>query len=231
MYQANLGNSLSMQVGIFRESDSYGDDKESNNNTNTTGRLTYLVMNNSNKLLHIGAAMSNRKNNDNTYGFSVRPENHLGNKLMTPSFSNVNETNITGLEIAYVSGRLSLQGEYVITTVSAVTEHELTGYYGQVSYFLTGESRPYKNSYTGFSRVKPKANYDPGKGAIELAARVSQMDLTKVNMGILDNTTIGVNWYLNPYTRVMLNYVMGEMSEGTEITTENAVMMRLQVDF
>ena len=115
------------------------------------------------------------------------------------------------------------------------TEYELNGYYGQVSYFLTGESRPYKSSYAGFSRVKPNNNYGfNGKGSIELVARISKMDLSNAEKGILDSKTIGVNWYLNPNTRVMFNYVMGELSESDEfgiITQENAVMMRVQIDF
>ena len=79
--------------------------------------------------------------------------------------------------MAYVNGSLSIQGEYVTTTVSAETEYELTGYYGQISYFLTGESRPYKNSYAGFSRVKPKNNFGTSRrGAIELVARISKMN-------------------------------------------------------
>ena len=50
--------------------------------------------------------------------------------------------------------------------------------------------------------------------------------------GSLEDFTIGLNWYLNPNTRVMLNYVMGELTDGVgEVITENAVMMRIQLDF
>ena len=125
-----------------------------------------------------------------------------------------------------------MQGEYLQTTLVGVTETKLSSYYGQISYFLTGESRPYKSSLDGISRVNPNNNYGSGgKGAIELIARVSNMDLTAAHEGNLDDITVGVNWYLNPHTRVMLNYVMGEMTNETEIITENAVMMRVQLDF
>ena len=110
-------------------------------------------------------------------------------------------------------------------------ESMLNSYYGQISYFITGESRPYKSSLDGFGRVTPNSNYGDGKGAIELVARISNMNLTAGNEGTLDNITVGLNWYLNPNTRVMLNYVRGEMTKGTEISTENAAMMRVQVDF
>lgn len=232
MYHTTFGEKISLQTGVFREGDSFGNDKESTNNVNITSRITYLAMNDGDKLLHLGASNSIRKNSSHSYGFSSRAENHLGNKLMSVDFEGVEETNILGGEIAYVNNSLSVQGEYLQTTVIGETETELSSYYGQISYFLTGESRPYKNSLSGFGRVKPNNNYGSGgKGAIELVARTSSMDLTAANQGTLNDITLGLNWYLNPHTRIMLNYVMGEMTNETEVITENAVMMRVQLDF
>ena len=241
MYNTNIANKISLQAGVFSNGYNFGNELW-NYNINVNGRITYLAINNENQLLHLGLASSKRKSSNHTYRFSTRAENHLGTKLLNPEFTDVGETNILGAEIAYVRNRLSLQGEYLRTTVSLTpemelhsSEYELNGYYGQVSYFLTGESRPYKNSYAGFNRVKPNNNYGSnGKGAIELVARISKMDLSNAGMGILDSKTIGVNWYLNPNTRVMFNYVMGELEESDEfgiITQENAVMMRVQIDF
>jgi phosphate-selective porin OprO/OprP len=232
MYHTTFGEKISLQTGVFREGDSFGDDKESTNNVNITSRITYLAMNNDSKILHLGASNSIRKNSSHSYGFSSRAENHLGNKLMSVDFEDVDKTNILGGEIAYVNNALSVQAEYLQATVIGATETELSSYYGQISYFLTGESRPYKSSLDGFARVNPNNNYGSGgKGAIELVARASSMDLTAANEGALNDITLGVNWYLNPHTRVMLNYVIGEMTNETEVITENAVMMRVQLDF
>ena len=232
MYHTTFGEKISLQTSVFREGDSFGNDKESTNNVNITSRITYLAMNDDNKLLHLGVANSIRKNAEKTYGFSTRAENHLGNKLTSVSFDNVDETNILGGEFAYVNGSLFLQGEYLQTTVSGINETELSSYYGQISYFLTGERRAYKNSLSGFGSVKPNNNYgENGWGAIELAVRLSSMDLTTANAGTLEDITVGINWYLNPNTRVMFNYVIGEMINGEEIITEDAVMMRVQLGF
>jgi phosphate-selective porin OprO/OprP len=231
MYHTSFGDRLSIQSGVFCEGDSFGNNKESTNNVNVTSRITYLAMNNNSKTLHLGASNSIRKNSDHSYGFSSRSGNHLGNKLISVSFEDVEETNILGGEIAYVNNALSVQAEYLQTTIIGATESMLSSYYGQISYFITGESRPYKSSLDGFGRVNPNSNYGDGKGAIELVARVSNMNLTDVNAGTLDNITVGINWYLNPYTRVMMNYVIGEMINGEEIITEDAVMMRVQLDF
>ena len=232
MYHTTFGERLSLQTAVFREGDAFGNDKESTNNVNITSRITYLAINDGNKLLHLGVANSIRKNAEKTYRFSTRAENHLGNKLTSVSFDNVDETNILGGEFAYVNGSLFLQGEYLQTTVSGMNETELSSYYGQISYFLTGERRTYKNSLSGFGSVKPNNNYgENGWGAIELAVRLSSMDLTTANAGTLEDFTVGINWYLNPNTRIMLNYVMGEMINGEKIITENAVMMRVQLGF
>ena len=244
MYYSTIGERLSFQTGIFRESDAFGNDKTANNNVNITSRATFLAINDGNKLLHLGVANSRRKNNDKYYGLSSRAENHLGPKLMNIEFINqVKDVNIIASEIAYVNGSLSLQGEALQTTINTEigqwntpNTQQIMSYYGQVSYFLTGENRPYKNSLAGFGRVKPNNNYgENGWGALEIAVRFSAIDF-KEN-GSLEDITFGLNWYLNPNTRMMFNYVMGEKTNGPEldnesgITSENAIMMRVQLDF
>lgn len=239
MYHTTFGEKLSIQSGVFRNSDAFGNDKSATNNVNITSRITYLAISDGDKLLHLGISNSIRKNSDNDYGFSSRAENHMGSELLSVEFTNqVKDVNIIAGEMAYVNSSLSLQGEVIQTTVNTEIgqgntpfTHEIISYYGQVSYFLTGENRPYKSSLAGFGRVKPKKNYgENGWGALEVAARFSAIDLQED--GSLEDFTIGLNWYLNPNTRVMLNYVMGELTDGAgEITTENAVMMRIQLDF
>jgi len=239
MYHTNISEKLSLQSGVFRKSDDFGNDKTANNNISITSRATFLAINDENKLLHLGIAHSKRKNNNKTYSFSSRAENHLGNKLISVSKEQVNHVNIFSGEMSYVNGPISLQAEVLQTTINAIPEiersfiinHEIMSYYGQVSYFITGEKRSYKSSLSGFGRLNPKNNYgENGWGALELAARFSAIETQK--NGSLEDITIGLNWYLNPNTRIMFNYVKGEMmNELGQITLENAVMMRFQLDF
>ena len=93
--------------------------------------------------------------------------------------------------------------------------------------------RKYKNSLSGFDRVKPNTNIGVGNnfGAIELAARYSSMDLSELNAGKLNDITVGLNWYLNPRTRVMFNYVMGTLDKSSVETKENSLQCRVQIDF
>ena len=239
MYHTNIGKKLSFQSGVFRKSDDFGNDKTANNNISITSRATFLAINDENKLLHLGIAHSKRKNNNKTYSFSSRAENHLGNKLISVNKEQVNHVNIFSSEISYVNGPISLQAEALQTTINAIPEiersfiinHEIVSYYGQVSYFITGENRSYKSSLAGFGKVNPKNNYgENGWGAFEIAARFSAIDTQK--NGSLKDITIGLNWYLNSNTRVMFNYIKGEMAnELGGITLENSIMMRVQLDF
>ena len=105
MYHTTIGKKLSLQTGIFRQSDDFGNDKTANNNINITSRASYLAINDGNKLLHLGVANSKRKSNDKSYNFSSRAENHLGNKLISVNKEQVNYVNIFSGEMSNVSAR------------------------------------------------------------------------------------------------------------------------------
>ena len=233
LHDSFMDDKLSIQAGLFREASS-GNDKRIDDVRNMTARLTFLPINDGQKLLHLGAAFSSRNTSDSTYSVSTRPENHLGTKLLDMDLTGVTGMNLMGAEMAFVMGSFSVQGEYVMNSVEAMEDYSFSGYYGQVSYFLTGEKRKYKNSLAGFDRVKPNNNMKEGEGwgALELAARYSSMDLSEAHAGVLNDITIGLNWYLNPCTRVMFNYVMGTMEDHHgEETTENTFQCRMQIDF
>jgi phosphate-selective porin OprO/OprP len=156
---------------------------------------------------------------------------------------------LMGLETAVVYGPLSVQAEWLCAFVHRTGADDLyyNGGYVYVSYFLTGEHRRYKRTAGCFDRIKPHENFFrvrgedgcvyTGKGAWELAYRCSYIDLSEFATGnplsgrVWDHT-IGVNWYLNPYTRVMFNYVN---STADDLTADGGNLsifeMRTQIDF
>jgi phosphate-selective porin OprO/OprP len=237
MYHTIFAERISFQSGIFASADNSGNDKNIGRDINVTSRISYLAINTDERKLHIGISGSLRNSGNLTeYNITTRHENHLGTKISIYE-SNQKDVRLLAYELSYVNGPLSVQGEYVqseIDNPDLVSNKNLdliSSYYGQVSYFLTGESRSYKSSLSGFGRVKPNNNYgENGWGALEIAARFSAIKVQESEL--LENITLGVNWYLNPNTRMMFNYVMGEMTNASgEMTSENAVMMRVQVDF
>jgi len=100
----------------------------------------------------------------------------------------------------------------------------------QVAYTLTGEQRGYKAGTMG--GIKPASNFDGkgGKGAWEVAGRFSNTDMSDdaLMAGKLSVMTVGLNWYLNPYTRVMLNYAYSDLED---VGTMSSFMTRFQISF
>ena len=88
-----------------------------------------------------------------------------------------------------VYGPLSFQSELFAATVDNLTgpNNNLYGGYAYVSYFLTGENRPYNRKMGVFDRVRPYENFfrvrtsdgctAPGSGAWEVAYRFSYIDM------------------------------------------------------
>jgi phosphate-selective porin OprO/OprP len=106
-------------------------------------------------------------------------------------------------------------------TSSFVDGRAKTLYY-EVMYNITGES--WADAYKGgvFGGIKPKQNFgSSGWGALQTGIRVSSYDASDTttsgssggtnksrvqNSDKANTVTVGLNWYLNPNARIMLNY-------------------------
>lgn len=125
-----------------------------------------------------------------------------------------------------------------------------SAFYAYASVFLTkGDQRAYGGG--SFSRVKPQMNFseDNGFGALELGLRYSTLYLIEgksvitegdfqgsslVTGGQLSNITAGLNWYLNPSTRFMFNYVFADVQDGGPNNANGKAgffRTRIQIDF
>ena len=182
---------------------------------NLSTRLTINAIEkpSNNELLHLGLSFTHKEpvkiddNPDKIYLIAVRPEADMARISLFHIFHDVNYVLIGGFEAAYTIGSFSVQGELVNARISTKNGRSyVPSYYGYVSYFLTGEHRP-RSSINAFGRVKPikEFNFKDQWGAVELAARYSSFDLNTVGQGKLNDFTIGVNWYLSSYARIMYN--------------------------
>ncbi len=137
-----------------------------------------------------------------------------------------NETLITP-EIALVYGPWLWQSEYVagfinnteFTPNGGVTTDVgqvfVQGQYVEVLYFLTGEHRHYERTEARFGRVNPHCNLAWNRcgvqswGAWQIGARYGFLDLNDgaVQGGYIQDLTIGLNWFLNPFSKLQFNYV------------------------
>jgi phosphate-selective porin OprO and OprP len=198
-------------------------------------RLTYLPWydepSGGRGLLHTGIDYAYRSAPDNIGTFAARPECNFGPAIVNMAVSSTSNTTLTDVkdwqvvdgEAALVYGPLSVQTEVFGMTVNRLggVNNNFVGTYAFVSYFLTGENRPYNRKMGVFDRVRPYENFfrvqtcdgnvATGRGAWEVAYRFSYIDmlddLTAKGAGMATDHTFGVNWYMNPFTKVMFNYV------------------------
>lgn len=220
------------------------------------------------QFLHVGASgsylnLNNNYKSDNSFsnggmsfangiGGNVDRSNILNTGQLTTNkgIAGAREANhLTrfGAESALVYGPFSAQGEYIQTDISGTgyNNESLNGYYGYVSYFLTGESRAYKSTTGAWDRLKPTRNFDMkgGWGAWEIATGYDAIDLNDgvIQGGRASTAKFGINWYPNPHVRVMTNYIhaldinTGTVANATSKAFNNAdldmIESRIQLDW
>ncbi|MGZ8988268.1 MAG: porin, partial [Allosphingosinicella sp.] len=118
---------------------------------------------------------------------------------------------------------------------------EIWGGYADLSYFLTGEQRTYKEG--AFDRPKVKRPvFEGGPGAWQIATRSDYLDLNDGGAGFRGgeqfSQIVGVNWWLNNNVKLAANYAYTYVFNANGVSTVNSnqneiqgVGMRAQVDF
>lgn len=259
IYSATEDQRATWAVGTFRSnSDAFGDDAGDQEGQAITGRVTWLPVYDEaldgQRYVHLGGAYSYRHAADGIVRYRTRPEavgRSESEGLSTPFFADTgnlaaNDSDLFGLEAAWVNGPLSVQGEWMLVPIDRAGGSDVTfsGGYVFVSYFLTGEHRPYNRQAGYFDRVIPYENFfrvrtesgplATGRGAWEAVFRVSYIDLSDENVrgGELTGLTAGLNWYLTPYVRMKVNAIRSYRN-GPPNGDSNASILgvRWDVDF
>jgi phosphate-selective porin OprO/OprP len=263
--------------------DQYGDSLSTAGGNAFVGRATYLPFydepSGGRYYTHIGGAYAFVNPENNLARFRTSPEIYIGevsNGAVGTSGQNVNGLangtpffvdtgNIRtvgysefGSELLSVHGPLSLQAEAMAVVVPQQGGQTLNywGAYATVSYFLTGEHRPYDRKLGVYDRLIPFENFfrvrgpnrgiGQGKGAWEVAGRLSYIDLNGgpiLNVGQsnfnatggggrLTDATVGLNWYMNPNSKVQLGYIRAMLNNNTYgYSNTNIFDLRYQMDF
>lgn len=226
-----------LAAGVFSsDSDVFGDASGRPDGLAFTTRGTALPVfeGGGERLVHLGLGYSLRQPRDGVTRFRARPELRTG--TADPNIPFVADTGdlrashyqLIGVEVLAIRGPWAAQAEYSLVPVSLRTGggSVFGGGYAETTYLLTGEHRRYRKENGTVDRLIPARSFiGPGKGevgdgpgAVELAARVSHLNLTDgvVRGGRTWDVTLGVNWYLNRNVRVTANYVYSrpELSVG-----------------
>ncbi len=206
-----------------------------------TGRATWAPMHNDRTVVHLGAAGSWRKfDQEDTFRLRQRPETNITNvRLVDTGDFNADDYALMGLETAVLYDAFHFQGEYMRMDVSGTSgnpDADFDGYYAEIGYFLTGERKNYSPGSGTFGRIKPNSIVgEGGIGAWQLATRFSSLDLTDgaIIGGEEDNVTLGLNWWPIPNLRFSANYIrVLDVDGGANAGDEpSAFTLRSQVEF
>jgi phosphate-selective porin OprO/OprP len=159
-----------------------------------------------------------------------------GDALTTATYSGASNTDseinrkLQGFELAAAYGPFKVQGEWAKAKFDgrhsangSFVQGDVRTYYGQVVWNITGESWSGAYRSGAFGGIAPKNNFNPGSGlgAWQLGLRYAKYDASGINIGngtaaagaareqnsdVGNTITLGLNWILNPNTRIMLNY-------------------------
>jgi phosphate-selective porin OprO/OprP len=225
----------SYSIGVFGNSESAD---ETENGKGASTRVSYAPWHGKTQTLHLGFSLQYRTPPENNVKYRARPEAHVDdNRLLdTGGLDDISHYSIKGLEVAWVNGPFSVQGEYIRSDVARTDSNDLTfsGYYAYASWFTTGESRPYNIKNGTFGRIRPKHNVSSaGIGAWEIALRFSELDLNDqfITGGKANNITLGLNWYPENNIRFMFNYIRADTVKNAENIDLDIMQMRAQIDF
>lgn len=243
------------QIGLFgSDNNAIGDEQTDSGGEAVTGRMTYLPIwdepSEGRYYMHTGACFSVRRPVDNRARFGNWPGFRPGafDNIVWPQWADTGNINsdvysLIDFEWAWVHGPFYAQTEWCGTFANQVAGPNLffDAWYVETGWFLTGEHRPYQKEMAIFNRVTPFEPFfrvrtprgiQTGKGAWQVAFRVDYLDVSDQNIqgGKLLDLTVGLNWYLNMYTRVYFNYVHAIL-ERPDTSTGNLFGLRAQFEF
>ena len=213
--------------------DNMNDDDEGDDSATYAARLTLSPLHEVGNVLHFGVTAAYEDLNELETHYYARPGTKVdgGNKLIYSSVSSADSRSSYGVELAMVSGLFSAQAEHVVVEVDGhqVDDEEYTASYGQMSFFLTGESRSYYVDGGIFDAPTSMKN------SWEVAARYEEMDLsesTHEDAGELEISTLGVNFYPNKNIRFALNIINSKATYNDNSEEEvKLVQLRSQLVF
>ncbi len=200
-----------------------------------TGRLFGAPINDGTRVLHLGAAATDRNLDaaEDLTGFGVRVA-ETADRIPSASIS-AREDRQYGLEALYLHGPFSLQAEHFwrdLEGSGSGPDAQVRSYYLQGTWTLTGESRGYKAATGVPDIVKPSGD----GAAVELVAKVERIEFDPDQA--VDQVgrayVLGANVYPNRNVKLMLNVsrlTTSRLVAPGEPDDSLAVSARIQVAF
>lgn len=183
--------------------------------------------------------------------FATSPESFLFKAALvdTGTIDSARTIDRLGFEFAWASGPFRMQAEYMATQVERAAGGDVAfqGGYIQGAWVINGKSPRYAldadvaTEIGVFKRVQPESGQRVSRGGVgvfEVAARYSAIELTSLDIqgGFQQDVTVGLNWYPEPFIRVMANYIHAWANPTAQAVTGRPAeadigQLRLQIAF
>lgn len=227
---------FTLAAGYFGDALSDEDERSERRGEGFAARATMLPVRNRSTFLHLAAAIERRDLDlGDSLRFTANPGTVFAPALVTTRAITDAErlTNIGG-EAAFATGPLLLQGQYLRSQVDRLGGADTLNFdawYAMARFIVTGRDYDYSRGQGIVSGVDlPRRG-----GAVELVARISQIDLNDglFQRGRGQTLTGGVNWYINRNLRVMANYARSEVEDVALTADRDADLFvaRFQIGF
>ncbi len=185
------------------------------------GRATFAPVRGEDATLHFGAWLSHERVRQGSSAL-LAVANYAGRRgpfLTVASVAGDSGEDLTaaGVEAAGAFGPLFFQGEYVQADFGQAfgVDQQVAAWYLQGSWHLNGGHKPYRGATGVFGSAPVGA-----AGLWEITARHDRMRNRDIGGREARSWILGLNYYLNPAMRVMLNYTRGESEASGDDTSQ-----------
>lgn len=188
------------------------------------------------RFVHLGLSSSYVFSGDSQIRYRARPESFVAPFVVDTDDLPASGAFQYALEAAWNDGPLLLSGEILQSYVDAEERNDVNfgGFYGLLSWMVTGETHPYDIRTGMFTRLEPRHPFSFSArrwGALEIGERLSWLDLSDgpVHGGELLTLTSGITWHVNAELRLFANYVFAHISDAPENGDANIFQARIEL--
>ena len=164
------------------------------------GRMTAVVYEKGEQLLHLGVGYRYEDVREGTIRYDVGPEQSFVPPWLDTGEISAENSQTVNLELSWLDGPLWVASEYTAVHVGSqqYDNPNFYGYHVSANYFITGEHRGYNHRTGTVRRIRPRLDFsEGGMGALELSLRYSFLDLNDaaVEDGEMSIVSAGFIWH------------------------------------
>jgi len=189
-------------------------------------------------LVHVGAAFGYSFSGAGDVHYRARPESSLATYLVDTGNISGDAAQL-GLEFAQRKGPVTLQAEWIGSWVSSTDlgPRFFSGCYAELAWAVTGEIRPYDPRAALFLPSTPANPFSWERGSLgglELAGRISYVDLTDGNVrgGRMLTLNASSIWSLNRFARIHFDGLYADVRDrppgrGNDFVVQMRIELRM----